>query len=434
MKIFVFSPLGDAIGLCQQLGQENHDVMIHIVDKHQRRAFDGIVWKSDDPEKDSKQADVILFDDNQFGHIADRWREEGRPVINGSRLADRLEMDRAFGMKVLEKAGIPIPETFRFKGLSEALKTLQERFEDGERVVVKLDDTAGEATSYCGKDPDDIRNVLEHWDSEGTVDLGKGGILQKFMEGCEIDIEGWFNGESFMYPFFIDLELKKLANDNLGPNTGCAWNLVMALKARRPKLARILLEPLVPLLKKAKYVGSISVNAIVTESGEMGAMEFTPRVGYDSTTTQIMAMKGYGESLKACLDGERDLPLGPDPFEYLVGTRAWITPYPFSCIGDATFNAKVYDTIKGVPVEGWEPDNRDFVLMDVMRSDDGKLVCAGTSGMIGVGLGKGATLHSAKSRSLAAIEKIHVPNMGWRTDGGEDAKKTLDLVRRLGLI
>ena len=266
MKVLVFSPQGDGVGLALQLMSEGHQVAVHFVDENDAKQGKGMIWQSQDWQADARQADFVLFDNNSRGGYADNLRKDGIKVWNGGVIADRLESDRPFGMAVMRKAGIPIPETWDFKNYAEARKLIEAEFEDKERPVIKMNDNAGCATSYVGRDKEDVLHTIEAWDRDALVDLSKGGIVQRKIEGSEISVEGWWNGSEFMYPYNITLERKKLLNGDKGPNTGCSWNFVQNLKPRRPRIAREFLEPLAPLLKKG-YVGQIDVNMIVDDDG-----------------------------------------------------------------------------------------------------------------------------------------------------------------------
>ena len=166
MKIFFYSIGGDACPLAQQCAQEGHQVMLYIDAPNYKPRYEGLVWKTDDWEAAAKEADFTVFDFNGQGHRADKLREMGCKVWNGGKLADRLEMDRQFGMKVLAKAGIPVPETFHFGNGQEALAIVQKSFETSDRVVIKLDSSAGTATSYVASDREDMVSRINCWDRE----------------------------------------------------------------------------------------------------------------------------------------------------------------------------------------------------------------------------------------------------------------------------
>jgi phosphoribosylamine--glycine ligase len=63
-KKFLFDSLRGLIGdIAWQVSKEGHEVRYHIKEKKEANIADGIVAKSEDPEKDAEWADIIIFDD-----------------------------------------------------------------------------------------------------------------------------------------------------------------------------------------------------------------------------------------------------------------------------------------------------------------------------------------------------------------------------------
>lgn len=437
--------------LAQQMSLEGHQVMVHLHDKDVSKCFDGLVWKTDDWEKAAQEADFTIFDANEHGEKAEWLRKKGVKVWGGSVLADRLENDRAFGMEIFERAGIPIPKTDKFKNAAEA-KKLVEAFKDSERMVIKLDDPkASKSSSYVAKDKADMLSVIEGWETgREQADLSKGGIVQEFIKGTEISIEGWFDGEEFLYPYNITMEDKKLLNDDLGPNTGCGQNLIKQLKPAHPKLARLLLEPLAPVLKRGRFIGQIDVNCIVDSDGEPYALEFTPRAGYDATPTLVMGLPGYGEAvsralhLSTCDQGLCECPLGSEcrclccgserpPFWFLGAVRTYLPPYPFES-SDHNVTGAAYDAAAGAEIKGWldgdEKVKNRIILYDAMI-EDGKLLTAGTCGIPFIALGHGPDIETMRDDVYKHLGQVSVANLCYRSDLGKKQLKNYPKVEHL---
>ena len=438
--------------LAQQMCLEGHQVQVHLHDKDISRCFEGLVWKTDDWEKAAKEADFTIFDATEHGEKAEYLRKKGVKVWGASALADRLESDRSFGMEVLTRAGIPVPKTEHFSNAAQA-KKLIEAYGDGERMVIKLDDPkASKSSSYVAKDKADMLARIEGWTTteDDQANLGKGGIVQEFIKGVEISIEGWFDGEEFLYPYNVTMEDKKLLNDDEGPNTGCSQNLVKQLRPAHPKLARLLLEPLAPVLKRGRFIGQIDVNAIVDRDGKPHALEFTPRAGYDATPTLVMGLPGYGEAvaralhLKSCGRDACECPekgdchclvCGADrpPFWFLGAVRTYLPPYPFEC-ADHGVNGAAYDASRGQEIKGWlEGDDgvkSRTILYDAML-EDGKLQTAGTCGIPYIVLGHGPTIEDMVEDLEKHAGEVSVANLCRRTDLGKKQRLAWPKVEHL---
>ena len=82
--------------------------------------------------------------------------------------------------------------------------------------------------SYCGCDSQDLVVMMDYFES--VAKHAPEFILQDFIEGSCVSTEGWFNGYDWMEPFNHTIEHKKMMNDELGPSTGCAFNVVWAIR------------------------------------------------------------------------------------------------------------------------------------------------------------------------------------------------------------
>ncbi len=449
----MFTVHGDGYGLAQQMSQESHLVTVYCHDPDDRKCFEGLVHKTLDWEGEALKSDFTIFDSNEHGDKADYLRAKGSLVWGGGRLADKLENDRAFGMSVLQRAGVPVPTAHQFKTGADAKTIVEEKFRDSERMVIKLDDPkASKATSYVAKDKADMLTRIENWmtTEKDQANLGGGGIIQEYIKGIEISVEGWFDGEEFLYPYNVTMEDKKLLNDDVGPNTGCASNIVKQLRAAHPKIARLLLEPLVPVLKKGGYVGQIDVNCIVDESGKVYALEFTPRAGYDATPTLVMGLPGYGESvaralhIKTCDGPGCECPTKPDcrclccgserpPFWFLGAVRTYLPPYPFES-KDHEIMLGCYQSGAGSEIKGWldgtDKTRERIILYDAVM-EGGKLLTAGTCGIPFIAMGHGPTIEDMRDDVYKHLHEVSVANCCFRTDLGVKQKRNWPKIEHL---
>ena len=101
---FLFVSLESLSGdLAWTLKKEGHEVKVYIKAKSDQDVYKGFVDKVERWEEFADWADVIVFDDVEFGGVAEKLRKKGKLVIGGSEYTDRLEMDREFGQQELKK-------------------------------------------------------------------------------------------------------------------------------------------------------------------------------------------------------------------------------------------------------------------------------------------------------------------------------------------
>src|SRR3989338_8884265 len=91
---FLFVSLESLSGdLAWTVKKEGHEVKAYIKEKGDIDVYNGIIDKIEDWKLFQDWADVIVFDDVEFGQIADKLRKAGKLVVGGSEYTDRLQMD-----------------------------------------------------------------------------------------------------------------------------------------------------------------------------------------------------------------------------------------------------------------------------------------------------------------------------------------------------
>src|SRR5277367_1493652 len=190
-----------------------------LLDLDHRRSPDN--YKSGLPSYE--KYDVSIFD------LTGRKRQADHsislcPTIGDGSFHCYLEDDRAGGIQLMENAGISVPPYIAFEDIGEAKAYVKKT---GKRFVYKPDGGQDQdaGTTYVSKDAEDM---LQYFDKLGQLSHGAKFILQEFIKGTEVSVEGWFNGEDF-YCLNATIEEKKFMNDGVGPNTGCSGNLVFTI-------------------------------------------------------------------------------------------------------------------------------------------------------------------------------------------------------------
>ena len=202
---------------------------------------------------------------------------------------------------------------------------------------------------------------------------------------------------------------------NIGPNTGCAGNLVFTIKGTSPIYQKGL-ENCKQVLKEVGFCGMIDLNSIITESGELYGLEWTPRFGYDASATLINMYGGdYGDLLFRVASGK--VPEESWKAQYGVSVRLSIPPYPTEM--RMPKNA-------GIPIKGIDPEDKKQIqscyLYDVKLDKSGKkLITSGINGLIACPIETGTSVPEAFDKLEARIKSIQIPDMQYR----DDLKKSL---------
>ena len=274
----------DLSSLYMRLIEEGHEVKVFISEPLCHGTMSGLVPRVDDWEaelawvKEVADEGIVLFENVADGRGAkqDDLRAAGYQVIGGSAFGDRLENDRAYAQNVLKSIGMQVAPVFEFRTFSEAEKFIKAR---PARYVLKFNgDNFGAADNYVGRFPDGrdvIAMISAKFLQSPSDDISF--VIMEFVEGIEMGVGAYFNGEEFLSPACLDWEHKRLFPGDMGELTGEMGTVVTYRRTNaffERTLARV-----GPLLKTHNYCGYINLNTIVNEAG-IWPLEFTCRFGY----------------------------------------------------------------------------------------------------------------------------------------------------------
>ncbi len=432
MRILCHDPSADFAGIAYQMQKEGAKVNLFIKDKFYRSAMEGIVPQVESIEEGLRQSpDLVIFSLNGDGDLADRIRKQGYRVIGSSALADKLEMDRSYGVKVAQQYGIHVPKTTEFKDVGSAIAFIKEKKKP---YAIKIDNNKSEASSYVGKDAEEMVDYLSYAKEQGEISASDTFILQEVVKGAEISTEVWFSDGNPVWPANSTFETKKFLAGELGQRTGCETSLVFHYEGTQSKIVDKTIRKIFPLLKYSRYTGPVDVNCIVSEDDhEPYFLEWTPRLGY-SAVYAFCATLGMpiSEFFYSVSRGTFTI-----PFKSLWGAslKLSIPPYPVD-IEDKKEGAELYGKTQGVRLNG--KYGNDFWPIDVMKPRKNKsteLVAAGTSCILGECIGRGNSMLEAWRASQKVFKSVEAPNQQGRyTDGSEDAWKRALKLRQFGYM
>jgi phosphoribosylamine---glycine ligase len=409
--------------LAWQVRKEGYEVKYHIMSKGDRDVGDGFVEKVDRWEDFKDWADVIVFDDCEFGTLVEKLRKEGKAVIGGTSYTDKLEMDRDFGQEEMKAAGMTTLPRWEFTSFDAAAAFVRE---NPGRYVVKPSGRAQneKVLSFVGQEEDglDVISMLEHYKKSWASKI-KVLQLQKYASGVEVAVGGFFNGAEFMLPVFINFEHKRMFNDEIGPQTGEMGT--SGFWSGTNQLFNNTLLKMKDRLAATGYTGYIDINCIVNSRG-IYPLEFTCRFGYPTINLQIEGvLSKWGDFLRAMARGE--------PFNlrtnrgFQICVVIAVPPFPF--IDPDSFRKFSEDAVvlfKKPMSEGIHPGD--------VRLVEGDWRLAGNSGYAVVVTGSASTMDDARREAYNRVKNIMIPNMFYRTDIGERWHREGDLLQTWGYL
>jgi phosphoribosylamine--glycine ligase len=405
-----------------RLAQAGHDVRVHIDHPQARDIFGGMITQSDEWADDlpwlreAAQDGVILFESAIKGELQDQLRRDGYQVIGGSAYGDRLEGDREFGQQALRELGLQIAPSHRFRNYEDAIAFVRRA---GGRYVYKNNGANVErCRNYIGEmdSGEDMVGLLEqhraHHDcARDDCDLPGAEpdfVLMEHLQGVEVGVGAYFNGEEFMSPACIDFEHKRLFAGELGELTGEMGTIVSYRGAGR--IFGATLARMRDKLHQGGYVGYINLNLIANAQG-LWPLEFTSRFGYPGyAICEALHREPWDAIFRRMLD-RSSLQIATAP-GYAAGVVLTVPPFPHP-YGYAELS-------KGMPItlRDMAPGDEGALHFAEIAMVGGRRVTSGLTGYVGVATGTGATVDDAAAGAYALARKVVVPNLRYRTDIG----------------
>jgi len=407
-NVLLLSPEGDGIPIAIKMAQEGHAVDIFLKNEKFKYSLQGfrnpkIILNA--PAGDGY--DLIIADMVGLGELCDKYKKQGKLVLGGGVFNDKLELDRAYGAKVITsltkaKEGEVVKITSK-----NDLMTLLKKSSTA-KVIKPLNNKSVSLTLVSQDETNSSLISMVKAMGDKLIPC----IVQDTIQGFEISTEGWFNGERFILPFNHTFERKRLMEGDKGPQTGCAGNVVFA--SNGDKLTDMLLLPLEPLLKKVKYLGPIDINCIISDK-DVYFLEITSRLGYDAIQAfaELLKIPVYDFFFKIATK-QGDLVEGRDFVNQpSIAIRLSMPPYPLREDVEKWRGVRVLKMSYGAAKHVW--------LADVAK-EEGIEVMAGVDGVIGCVTARGLGIKECQKRAYRTIENIVInPDVQYRLDIGDQA-------------
>ena len=425
-KNFLFVSLESLSGdLAWQLTKEGHSVKACIKDKNDIDVYNGFIEKVDNWETYVDWADVVIFDDVEFGEIADKLRKNGKSVIGGSVYTDKLEMDREFGQMEMKRHGINILPQWQFSNYDQAIEFIKN---NPDRYVFKPSGnvpSSGKGLSFLGEEEDgkDLLVLLEQnknvWQKKAPVFQ-----LQKYASGVEVATGAFFNGKDFIMPVNVNFEHKRIFPGDIGPFSGEMGTLMFWSKPNT--LFKMTLEKMKPALAESGYIGYVDINCIVNGKG-IYPLEFTCRFGYPTIPIQLEGiLTPTGEWLSKLARGETFELKTKRGFQ--IGVRILVPTHL------SRNNKELVEMYRDLPILFKKPGNLEGVHIEDIKLEEGVWRIAGESGCLLVITASGSTVAEARIQVYSRVKNIMAQNMFYRTDIGHKWPSDSDKLQTWGYL
>jgi phosphoribosylamine-glycine ligase len=349
--------------------------------------------------------------------------KSGVGIFSPTGEAMRIERERDFARELCAKYKIPFPKSFVASNRIEAEKILEKH---PQPFVIKnplCSPTSPVHTVMC-ETVADTRAWLRN------VNYAEGVFLQEYLGRAEAGHIALVSGGE-IYSLVTNQEYKYAFNGNLGIVAGAPLGgLVERDEDDKYGLARELIYPLLPWLRKVNYHGPIQVTAIKAPVGRA-----SPRAGYE-TSNPRGGSRGRSPHQKwhvieyniriGVTSGPMILRLLKNPAETILATARneklkleFDDKFNFGCSLTLAGYGYPFTQVRGpqLPLEVDGKFDCDVWWNEVARGADGNLIATGQR--IADVIALAPKLAAALAKAYANIRKIRVVGSYFRTDVGQ---------------
>ena len=342
--------------------------------------------------------------------------KSGVGIFSPTREAMRIERERDFARKLCADYKIPFPQAYVASNRIEAEKILAQH---PQPFVIKnplCSPTSPIHTILC-ETVEDTRAWLRH------VNYAEGVFLQEYLGRAEAGHIALVSGGE-IYSLVTNQEYKYAFNGNQGIVAGAPLGgIVERDENDKYGLARQLIHPLLPWLRKVKYHGPIQVTAVKCNSsvgrassraGSSAAsphqkwhvIEYNIRIGVTSGPMILRMLNNPVETVRRTARNEKLNPQFKDKLNFGCSLTLAGYGYPFTQVRSPH-----------LPLEVDGRFDCDVWWNEVAHGADGQLVSTGHR--IADVIALAPRLDAAIAEAYANIRKIRVVGSYFRTDVGQ---------------
>lgn len=354
--------------------------------------------------------------------IADRFDEEGLPIVAPSEQATKIESSKAWAIDVMREAKVPHPRSIICDTYEDSLKAIEMFAADGKDVVVKADGLTGGKGVEVTRGVDQPREAAYDFQINSKYgEAGKTVIIQERVEGEEISIIAFTDGKTVNFlPTARDH--KRLNDNDEGPNTGGmgAFAPVDDISdLDRRVIEDTIFKPVLAEMEKrgAPFKGFLYGGLMKTANG-FTVLEFNARLGDPETQVILPLIDGDIEpSLKAITEGnlgDHPVQIAPDRAATVIVTA--VPGYP-------------ENPQKGAEIENLVSEDHDILIFHAgtkeILDEDGERKIVTNGGRVNSIVGLGQDLTEAIDNAYLGVEKYATfPDRHFRRDIAKSAKSS----------
>jgi len=358
-------------------------------------------------EREKVHATVVGPEAPLAAGIVDVFRARGLRIFGPTKAAAQLESSKDFAKRFMSRHGIPTAKFQTFSGLAAAHAYIDA---EGAPIVIKADGLAAGKGVVVAMDTVEAHAAVDMMLSDNKLgDAGARVVIEEFLDGEEASFIVMADGRHAL-PMATSQDHKRLADGDLGPNTGGMGAYSPAPVVTPEMHARVMREVIMPTINgMAKdgivFTGFLYAGLMIKPDGSLRVLEFNCRFGDPETQPIMMRLKSnFVDLIDAAIDGRLDEVEAEWDRRVALGVVMAAANYPDT--------PRKGDVIHGLPAPG--EDNHVFHAGTAER--DGDVVTSGGRVLCVTALGD--NVRAAQKRAYEVLDQVSFDGMQCRRDIG----------------
>lgn len=347
--------------------------------------------------------------------IADLFRSEGLRFFGPSKVASKIECQKAWSKEFMSKYNIPTARSMTYRNSRNAKDAVTSLFYDWGGIVVKPSGlTAGKGVVVCEKLQDVEQAISAIMDDKKYGEAGQEVVIEEKLIGKEVSIMAFCDGSTIV-PMITAQDHKRLYDGGQGPNTGGvgAYSPTPFLceKTMQTIEKTIISNTLEGLRQEGiDYKGFLYFGIMLTGDGPK-VLEYNCRFGDPEAQVILPLLEtDLANILVSCCEGRLN-----------QANIEWSSQAACTVVMVSRGYPKSFKT--GYPISGIEnaADNKNTIVFHggTRIETSGEVVTTG--GRVLAVTALAPTLSEAIDQSYKAVEAIHFEGAYYRTDVGSQA-------------
>jgi hypothetical protein len=277
-------------------------------------------------------ADLVVIADVGYGGLGAYLRGLGLAVFGGNEFGDSLENSRLYAASVMDAIGVRHPRYYEAIGVDRLMDLAESLDYD---FFLKVDMLRGNMETERITSREKLLAALN--DAKfGPFQSKIRFICSEPVEGIELGVDAWFNGQSFVKPYHFGNEIK---------GTGCCFGKWVEESVWDDVLERF------EKVLRGRYWGTISFEAIY-DGEELYVLDVTSRFAKPAGALQYFSVDDYGSVLRAVASGE-DIEIKPKAIYTAQVSMDFPEPEKWWCLGNLPDNVVVSEYAQGIDGDVW---------------------------------------------------------------------------------